>query len=60
LAQRPEHGLGETAPVAGTYEQVNIFGRSTGIRVNVAHGHPLPSAPLGYNWTLAEDDAAEC
>ena len=60
LAQRPEHAPGETAPAAGTYEQLNIFGRPTGIRVNVAHGHPLPSAPLGHNWTLAEDDTTEC
>jgi hypothetical protein len=38
--------------VAGTYEELNIFGRPTGIRVNVEHGHPLPSAPVGHNWTL--------
>ena len=60
IAQRPEHAPGEAAPAAGTYEQLNIFGRPTGIRVNVAHGHPLPSAPLGHNWTLADDDRAEC
>jgi hypothetical protein len=60
LAQHPEHAPGEAAPVAGTYEQLNIFGRPTGIRVNVRHGHPLPSAPLGHNWTLAEDDMTEC
>ena len=60
LAQRPEHAPGETAPAAGTYEQLNIFGRPTGIRVNVAHGHPLPSAPVGHNWTLAEEDMTEC
>ena len=60
LAQRPEHAPGETAPAAGTYEQLNIFGRPTGIWVNVAHGHPLPSAPLGHNWTLAEEDTTEC
>jgi hypothetical protein len=60
LAQRPEHTPGETAPASGTYEQLNIFGRPIGIRVNVAHGHPLPSAPLGHNWTLAEDDKTEC
>jgi hypothetical protein len=60
LAQRPEHAPGEAAPAAGTYEQLNIFGRPTGIRVNVVHGHPLPPAPLGHNWTLAEENAAEC
>jgi hypothetical protein len=26
------------------------------IRVGVAHGHPMPSAPRGHNWVLAEDD----
>ena len=27
IAQRPDHAPGEAAPVAGTYEQLNIFGR---------------------------------
>jgi hypothetical protein len=57
---RPEHWPGELAPAAGTYEQLNIFGRPTGIRVNVQHGHPLPPAPMGHNWTPADEDAAEC
>lgn len=56
MAQRPEHAPGETAPAAGTYEQLNIFGRPTGIRVNVAHGHPLPPAPRGHSWMLFEED----
>jgi hypothetical protein len=60
LAQRSEHAPGETAPVAGTYEQLNIFGRPTGIRVSVAHGHPLPAAPVGHNWSLAEEGRADC
>jgi hypothetical protein len=60
LAQRPEHAAGETAPAAGTYEQLNIFGRPTGIRVSVAHGHPLPAAPQGHNWALAEENSTEC
>ena len=47
MAQRPEHAPGEPAPAAGTYEQLNIFGRPIGIRVNVTHGHPLPPAPQG-------------
>jgi hypothetical protein len=59
LAQRPEHAPGEPAPVAGTYEQLNMFGRPTGIRVNMTHGHPLPPAPLGHNWTLVEEDTTE-
>ena len=60
LAQRPEHAPGETAPVAGTYEQLNIFGRPTGVRVSVAHGHALAAAPVGHNWSLAEEDWTEC
>jgi hypothetical protein len=60
IAERPDHAPGDAAPAAGIYEQLNIFGRPTGIRVNVEHGHPLPSAPVGHNWTLADDDRAEC
>jgi hypothetical protein len=48
VTQRPEHVPGEPASVAGTYEQLNIFGRPTGIRVDVVHGHLLPAAPLGH------------
>jgi hypothetical protein len=57
---KPEHAPGEAAPISGTYEQLNIFGEPTGIRVKVGHRHPLPSAPLGHNWTLHEADTAEC
>jgi hypothetical protein len=60
MAQRPEHAPGEAAPAAGVYEQLNIFGRPTGIRVAVAHKHSLPGAPHGHTWTLVEEDAAEC
>ena len=59
MAQRPEHAPGETAPVAGTYEQLNTFGRPTGARVRVVHGHPLPAAPLAHNWAPADEDRAE-
>jgi hypothetical protein len=60
LAHAPEHAPGEPAPAAGTSEQLNIFGRPTGIRINVAHGHPLPAAAQGHSWTLAKDDTTEC
>jgi hypothetical protein len=56
ISQRPDQHLEMPRPAAGTYEQLNIFGRPTGIRVNVEHGHPPPSAPLGHNRTLADDD----
>lgn len=60
LAQRPEHVPGDAAPAAGTYEQLNICGRPTGVHVDVLHGHPLPPAPIGHNWALADEDASEC
>jgi azurin len=59
VAQRPEHAPGEAAPIAGTYEQLNVFGRPTGVRINVTHCHPLPAAPVGHNWALTEA-ASEC
>jgi hypothetical protein len=60
MAQRTEHAPGEAAPAAGVYEQLNIFGRPTGIRITVAHKHSLPGAPHGHTWAVIEEDAAEC
>jgi hypothetical protein len=60
MARRPEHRPGEAAPAAGTYEQLNIFGSPTGIRVSVAHGQALPPAPIGHFWAAAEDVPEEC
>jgi hypothetical protein len=57
---RPEHAPGDPAPAAGTCEQRNIFGRSVGTRVNLAHGQSMPSAPLGHTWTRAKEEAEEC
>ena len=36
---------------------MNIFGSPTGVRVNVVHGQPLPQAPVGHDWAIAEDNA---
>jgi hypothetical protein len=47
MAQRPEHRPGTAVPDAGTYEQLNIFGHPTGIRIVVADAHLLPPAPRG-------------
>jgi hypothetical protein len=47
MTQRPVHLPGQTAPASATYEQMNVFGSPTGIRVNVMQGHPLPEAPIG-------------
>jgi hypothetical protein len=60
MAQRLEHVPGEPAPVAATYEQLNIFGRPTGVRVDVAQGEPFPDAPRWHTWRLVKGDADEC
>ncbi len=58
MTRRPVHVPGQSAPAPGTYEQINVFGTPTGIRVNVAHGQPLPAAPIGYGWAIVEEDAS--
>jgi hypothetical protein len=47
------HVPGQPAPASGTYEQINVFGSPTGVRVTVAQGQPLPMAPVGYSWAIA-------
>jgi hypothetical protein len=59
MAHRPEHAPGDAAPATGIYEQLTVMGSPTGIRVDVAHGHPMPSAPLGHSWTLVEIASVE-
>lgn len=54
MAVRPTYPPGHPAPASTIYEQTNIFGSPTGIRVKVAHGHPLPTAPVGHEWVVAE------
>ena len=44
---------GSEAPEDGVYEQLNIFGTSTGITERVAKGGRLPLAPRGYKWRTA-------
>jgi hypothetical protein len=58
MTRRPVHVPGQPAPAPGTYEQINVFGSPTGVRVDVAHGQPLPAAPIGHGWAIAEDDAS--
>jgi hypothetical protein len=59
MAQRPEYRPGEAAPTEGTYEQINILGQPTGIRVDVPSGHPLPRAPIGHVWRLIGKDGGD-
>jgi hypothetical protein len=46
------------APIAGLYEQRNVFGGATGHRVNLVQGEMLPAAPRGFSWCLIESHAA--
>jgi hypothetical protein len=39
---------------------MNVFGSTTGIRVKVLRGYPLPAAPIGHSWSVAESDGGEC
>jgi hypothetical protein len=55
MARPRDHAAGEAAAKTGIYELFNIFGSPTGIRVNMAQGQPLPSAPLGHTWVPAKD-----
>jgi hypothetical protein len=60
MSERPEHAPGDLAPAAGTYEQLNIFGRPNGIRIDMSHGHPLLRAPVGHSWRFVEVDGEDC
>jgi hypothetical protein len=60
MSDRPTHPPGHTAPVTATYEQTNVFGSATGVRVRVPRGHPLPRAPQGHGWVVHEEHEEEC
>jgi hypothetical protein len=60
MTQQPVHLPGQPVPASGTYELMNVFGSPTGVRVNVVHGHPLPSAPVGHSWAVVEGDEGDC
>ena len=44
---------GGEAPEDGVYEQLDLFGASTGITERVGKGERLPLAPQGYTWRTA-------
>jgi|ERR1700761_3725122 hypothetical protein len=44
------------APVAGTYQLLNIFGTPDGQTATVREGEPLPHAPIGFAWRLRPDE----
>jgi hypothetical protein len=49
-----EYPPGGRAPASGTYEQRNVLGTFTGVRVTVAQGDELPAAPRGFSWSMVE------
>ncbi len=46
---------GMRAPAAGTYEQRDVLGAYTGLRVTVVLDELLPAAPRGFTWQRSED-----
>ena len=56
---REEHQPGTRAPETGLYEELNIFGSSTGRVEHVREGERLPLAPRGFTWRHLEDDGCE-
>jgi len=42
------------APSAGIYEERNVLGAPTGVRISVAQGEILPAAPRGFTWRMVE------
>jgi len=52
-----EYPPGMSAPVTGTYEQLNVLGTATGMRIIVKQGEPLPAAPRGFTWCMVEAGA---
>jgi hypothetical protein len=60
MANRPTHDAGQPAPTSATYEQLNVFGTPTGIRVRVRRGRSLPGAPIGHDWAVVEEHPEDC
>jgi hypothetical protein len=51
-----EYPPGTRAPSPGTYEQLNVFGALTGLRITAVQDERLPAAPLGFTWRMMETD----
>ncbi|MEA2775265.1 MAG: hypothetical protein QOF90_671 [Acetobacteraceae bacterium] len=60
MAIRATHGAGQPAPSSATYEQMNLFGTATGIKIRVRRGCPLPPAPIGHGWVVDEEHPEDC
>jgi len=57
-AAKREYAPGTHAPSAGVYEQLNVFGAPTGLRVTMGQGEILPPAPHGCTWCIVESNQA--
>jgi hypothetical protein len=55
MADRQEHQPGAHAPVAGQYEELNVFGTPTGKVAHVREGERLPRAPRGFSWRQIDE-----
>ena len=49
-----EHEPGEPVPVAGLYEELNLFGSQTGKAFEFREGEPLPRLPRHQTWRLVK------
>jgi hypothetical protein len=56
MVERQEHQPGAHAPVAGHYEELDVFGSPTGRVEHVREGDRLPHAPRGFTWRRVAED----
>jgi hypothetical protein len=49
-----EYPPGTPAPAEGIYEQCNVLGSTTGVRITLACGQTMPASPRGFTWRVVE------
>jgi hypothetical protein len=55
MATETDHLPGGAAPAEGAYCLLNVLGGMTGVVARVPRGNPLPQAPRGFTWRLAQE-----
>jgi hypothetical protein len=50
MSDEEEHQPGDPAPATAHYEELNLFGSSTGAVAYVREGDRLPPAPRSFTW----------
>jgi hypothetical protein len=50
----PVYRPGELAAETGLYHQLDAFGTPTGVAIDALRRAPLPLAPSGFTWRLAD------